>query len=114
MACDGVKGMLWRAYYSHNVLSELKVRGQTKRTCTACAVHGLPCRSCSIFKYNGELGPGFLYGKRYLFSDDTIVLSHETEVNTLFWLLVTGGPNTEQTSKKEFLRKRSLYSSGGN
>lgn len=71
--------------------------------CGQCQVHGFPCRLCSILKYDGTLGPGFLRGKRYMFTNDLVQIPEETEVNMLIWLLTSGGPNLEITTTDRYL-----------
>lgn len=97
---DDLQYAIWRMYFSKHVLTELTESGPGWR-CSQCMCHGLPCRSCAVFKYYGRLGYGHVNGVRYMFTDEPMHLPDEIEFNLLTWLLLSGGPNLVITTTTE-------------
>lgn len=101
---DDIHYTIWRIYFRHHVLRELSA-SQLHKRCTQCIIHGFPCRSCAYFRFEGQLGYGFLHGTRYLFTDDALFDISHVENNLLTWLLLTGGPNLTITTIQKYKKR---------
>lgn len=80
---DDLVEYIYKIYYKKIVLDEL-LKLEFPKMCLNCCYHGLPCANCYDYKYEGNLGPGYVLGEQFLYVDD---ISSNVLFNTIKWAL---------------------------
>ena len=80
---EHLKFNIYQIYFRKIVLKELNTKPEFKM-CLNCCYHGIPCANCYDYKYEGNLGPGNIFGKQFVHVDD---ISSVVLCNIVTWVV---------------------------